>query len=462
MTKKSATPLENRYDSMTEFQTGRGTSRDKLERLQPHAKGFSAPTMRQYYMSNGFIETVVDAPAEDAVREWITIKTNRDTDDIEKGLEGLGISRLIMNRLDDLKARGKIKDLIRFSRMYQEGGFMYVGIKSAKPQIYSELANPMPEIDQIDYINVFGPDYVSITDSAVNPLSKYYHKRKYYIAGNDVHESRLWHMVRNYMPEERKGISVIATILDPVIAQDSALWSVATIVYEMAIWVFKSPDFKGMPPAKVAETLLNMKAVMSTQSCMGIAEDEELTRIIGTEAGKGFLKEAFDFIMENLAGMSRMPKSRLMGQSQGVITSGQFDLRGYYDGIAKFQETDVRGVINWLIGLVIAERNGAIYDALDGNTSSLDWEAEFNPLWTEDPKEKADRELKEGQRDGIYIDKGVISPSEVKQMRFHELEEFEEWEGQPVSFETKPLPEGEKTGENANPDSSQNNGGFQE
>jgi len=445
MAKQQTTPLESRYDSMQGFSTGRGTSRDKLERLTPNVRAYTPQSIRNFYLSNGFIENIVDGPADDAVREWITIKTNRDNDNPETGTEGLNISRMIANRLDELKVREKVRDIIRFSRMYQEGGFMYCGVIADKPQVFSELALPMPEIDRIDFINVFGPDYVSVIGKSTNPLSKYYHKRKYYIAGTEVHESRIWHMVRNYLPEERKGVSVVATILDPIIAQDTALWSVSSLVYEMAVWVFKSPGMKTMSPDKLAETLANMKAVISTQSCMGIAEDEELMRITGSEAGKGFLKEMFDFIMENLAGVSHMPKSRLMGQSQGTITSGQYDLRGYYEGVAKFQETEVRHLIYWIIELVLRERKGEIFEALGGDLSSLDWEFDFNPLWVEDPKEKAERELKESQRDGIYIDKGVLSPSEVKQLRFSELEEFDQWEGQPLDFTTKPMPDGEKT-----------------
>ncbi len=445
---KETTPLDARYDSMSSATTGRGTSKDKLERLSPNAKSFHSMTMRQWYQSNGFIENIVDGPAEDAVREWITIKTNRDNDDEETGLPGLGINRLIMNRLDELAMRDKIYNLVRYSRMYAEGGFLYCGIISDKPQVYSELANPMPAIKKIDFINVFGPDYVSIMNSVTNPLSRYYDKRKYYISGIEVHNSRMWHLVRKYLPEERKGISLISTILDPVIAQDTALWSVSTLVYEMSIWIFKSPDMKTMPPEKLAETLANMKALISTQSCMGIAEDEELQRISGTEAGKGLFKEMFDFIMENLAGMAHMPKSRLMGQSQGVITSGQFDLRGYYESVAKSQEKDIRPILDWIIGLVIREQDGEISKLLYGDATALDWEIEFNPLWTEDSKEKADRELKEAQRDQIYITTGVLSPSEVKQMRFTKLEEFDEWENAPINFKTPEIQEPDETGEN--------------
>lgn len=441
-------PLEQRFDSMRGTSTGRGTtSRDKLKRLSPDPRRDAPATMRAWYRSNGFIENIVDAPAEDAVKEWITITTNRDQDDAEAGLEGLGISRLIMNRMDELNVRAMVRDLIRFSRMYAEGGFLYCGVRSSKPQAASVLAEPIADIEKISYLNVFGPDYVSVLDASTNPLSKYYHKRKYYVQGTEIHETRLFHMVRKYLQEEREGISVISTILDPIIAQDTSLWSVSTLVYEMALWVFKSPDFKTMAPEKLAATLLNMKSIMSTQSCMGIADDEAVERVVGTDAGKGFLKDVFEFIMENIAGTSQMPKSRLMGQAQGTITSGQYDLRGYYDSIAKFQETDVRKVLYWLIDIIIREKDGEIYKALNGETSSLDWEIKFNPLWREDPGEKAERELKEAQRDQIHIAAGVLSPSEVKQMRFSELEEFDVWENQSLDF-TTPQIEPEEQSEN--------------
>jgi phage-related protein (TIGR01555 family) len=435
---ENKTAINNRYDSLIGQSTGRGTSKDKMEQLVPNVKSYSPTMIRQWYRSNGFLQNIIDAPAEDAVKDWITITTNRDHDGDDPELPGLGISRLIVNRMDELGIREKISDLIRFSRMYEEGGFMYIGVIADDPQSYEKLSFPMPAIDKIDYINVFGPDYVSVIDHFAIPLSANYHTRKYYISGIEVHESRLFHLVRKYIQEDRKGISVVSTIIDSILAQDTALWSIAELVYEMAVWVFKSPDFKNMKGDELAKTLAYAKSVMSTQGFMGIADDEELQRIVGTEASKGFLKEAADFIFENLAGMATMPKSRLMGQSQGVITAGQFDLRGYYESISRMQEKDIRPVLHRIIELIINERKGAIYAALSEDTSSLDWEIKFNPLWVQDPAEESDQKLKNAQTDQIYITSGVLQPSEVKELRFSELEEFDEWEDQPLDF-TPPI-----------------------
>lgn len=409
--------LADRYDSFVGIKSGRGTNRDKLEGLRPNVKYLSPGEARSWYASNGFIQTIVDGPAEDAVREWIEIRTNRDED---------SISRLIMNRLDDLHVREKLKDLVRFSRMYSEGGFLFASVNAETPQTALVLSQPMPtEFERIEFINVFGPDMVSIRDASQNPLSRDYHSRIYSVGGYEVHESRLKHLVRNYIPEYREGISVIESILDAIKGQDTALWSVSSLIYEMAVWVFKSPGVKDLSPEKLAETLENMRSVLSSQSKIAIAEDEELMRISGTDAGKGFLKELFDFIFENLAGTAAMPKSRLMGQSQGVITAGQYDLMAYYDTIAKFQEIEIRPVLYWIIDMVIRERDGAVYRALEGDVRSLDWEISFKPLWKLGPAEQADVDLKTAQAEQIYLSSGTLSPAEVKARRFGELESWD-------------------------------------
>lgn len=410
-----------RYDSLVNYGTGRGTSRDKLEGLRPHVRYISPDEARSWYAANGFIQNIIDEPAEDAVREWIEIRTNRDAD--------LNISRLIINRLDELNAREKLKELVRYSRLYAEGGFLYAGINATVPQTELVLATPRPaELNRIEFLNVFGPDKVSIVDNAVTPLSVDYHAKKYYIQGVSVHESRLKHLVRKYIHEYRMGISVVETILDAVKGQDTALWSVTSLIEEMAVWVFKSPEVKDMAPQKLAELISQMRSVLSTQSKIAIAEDEDIQRISGTDAGKGFLKELFDFIFENLSGMAHMPKSRLMGQSQGVITAGQYDLLSYYEKVSKFQENELRPILYWLIDMVISEREGAVYKALSGNIAGLDWELDFKPLWKLAPDEQAKVELAQAQADQIYETTGVLTPSEIKTNRFGELEAFGLWD----------------------------------
>lgn len=445
-TVKKSADVSRRNDGFIEKGTGRGSSTDKVSRISPSAGSMAPSEARQWYLSNGFIQTIVDAPAEDAMREWIEIRTNRDEDDPETGAAGLGISRLIENRLADLEVRKKLTDLIRASRLYSDGGFLFFGIKAKKPQDDEALSEPMPaEILGLDYLNVISPEYVNIMDESFSPLSKLYHRKTFQVQGVKVHSDRMAWMSHSYIPEERRGISVVETILDAVLAQDTALWSVNHLVFEMAAKVFKSPKVSALSPEKLAEFVAKMKATLSTHSAVALDEGEEFSRIqTGQITG---IKEIFDYIFENLAGLARMPKSRLMGQSQGVITAGQFDILSYYDSIAKFQELEVRPILEKIITLVVKEKEGDVYRSLNGNIDGLDWDFDFSPLWKIGPVEKADIEVKQAQRDQIYVTTGILSPDEIKQERFADLEEFSEWGDAPIDMKVPPIAPGEKEAE---------------
>lgn len=413
-----------RYDAFVDQNTGRGTANDKLSSITGNSSSITPAHARLLYRSNGFIQNVVNAPAEDATREWISIKTNRDD---------LKINRLIMNRLTKLRMQSKISDLIRFSRMYCEGALLYFQIKSDLPQTDTQLTLPMPEnIYCIESLNVIEPDHFSIFMKNFDPLAKNFNEPEISVQAITIHPTRYEWMVKGFNFHEGKGISVIQTIYDAVLAQDTALWSVNSLIYELAVSVFKSPQVGNMSPDEIFEFLTKMKAVMNTQSAIAITDNEDLTKKTLSING---VKELFDFIFENLAGLSRIPKARLMGAAQGVIKSGQFDILSYYDSISQFQENDLRPIIERIISLVIKETEGEIYKMLGGNVSQLDWEFEFESLWKPDPLEEADTRLKTAQADKLYIDSAVVEPGVIRKKRFEELADYT-WENPPLDFAT--------------------------
>ena len=424
-----------RTDSLEHRASGMGTGKDKITGLNPRYSQMQSTTSRQWYMTNGFIQNIIDAPAEDATREWITVRTNMDNDDPESGIKGRGISRLIMNRLEDLGLRKKIKELIRFSRLYQNGGFLFWGVEADAPQSDTQLKDPMPaDVRKLDFVNVFGPDRAQLQYQIDDPLSRNYHRPAFFVSGEPIDPSRLSWMVHSYLPEERRGVSVLDTILDAIRAQDVALWSVTSLLFEMSVKVFTSEKVAATDPEKLQTFLADMMSVMSTQESVALDAGESLTRLDSNASSNGQIKQLFDFIFDNLAGLSRIPKSRLMGNSQGVITAGQFDLVSYYDNIAKFQELEVRPIIEKAIRLVVHESQGEISRLLGADIESLDWEFDFNPLWKIGPVEQADIDLKTAQTDQIYVTTAVLSPSEVKTKRFADLEQHTAWEKAPVSM----------------------------
>ncbi|MDO6395454.1 DUF1073 domain-containing protein [Leptospira santarosai] len=422
MSRRKKSRIETRFDGLTDTLTGRGTDTDKLNQLRPTSYFFPPEECRAWYRANGFFANIVDAPAEDATREWITIKTNMDGAENE-----LNVSRLIMNRLEELKLQQKLRDLIRFSRLYQEGGFLFYGLNAPVPQTTLNIMDPAPnEINKIAYINVFGPDRVALTDRSLSPLAASYHIPDVRIDGYLVHDSRYSWLCPSYVAEDGRGVSVIETVIAAIIAQDTALHSISSMLYEAGAKIFKSKKVDELGEAEVGKFLRQLRAVLSSQSLVAIDGDEELVRLESNLNSTG-LKDSLEFIFENLAGLSRIPKSRLNGQAQGTITSGQFDFRSYYDDIARDQENDLRPIIEKAIRLIIRERQGEIYRKLNGQVDSLDWRLEFNPLWKLSEKEAAEIDLIRARETDIYMSRGAISPVEARPERFSDLETYPAW-----------------------------------
>ena len=426
--------LAIRLDGLSQSEMGMGGMRDKLDKITPYSSGLSFSDSQNWYLSNGYIQNIVDIPAEDATREWIEIKTNRDD---------LGISRLIQNRFVELDFQRKLKELIRYSRMYSLGGFLYYGIDSSIPQTDIILEQAMPEsINRIDYINVFGPQFVNIIPNTaagdnVNPLSINYHRPDLSINSVKVHPSRYHWLILSYLTEKNTGVSVIQTVLDAVKAQGIALWSISSILSELSIKVFKSPSVNTEDPAKLFELISLIRQAISTQGVFAAGEGESLERLNGVSPG---INESLDFILENMSGLSKIPKSRLSGQSQGTLTGGQYDLVSYYDSIAKFQEIELRPIIERAISLIVRETSGKVYSALGGKIQSLDWEFEFENLWKLSETESSDVNLKKAQADKIYVETGVLAPAEVRKNRFDDLEEFGDVKSEDLDF-ASPLPD---------------------
>jgi len=423
MNDKSNTKLQTRFDGLSQSEMGMGGMRDKLDKITPTSTSMSVTEAQNWYSSVGDIQNIVDIPAEDATREWIEITTNR---------EDLKISRLIQNRFLELGFKEKVKDLIRYSRMYSMGGFLYYGIDSAIPQTAVVLETPMPRaINRIDYINVFSPDKVNVNTDLTDPLGINYHRPDLRINSIKVHPSRYHWLIQSYLPEKNIGVSVIQTVLDAVKASSIGLWSISSILSELSIKVFKSPSVNSEDPVKLFELITLIRQAISTQGVFAAGEGETLERL---NVNVPALKEILDFILDKISGLSKIPKSRLSGQSQGTLTGGQYDLVSYYDSIAKFQENQLRPIIERAITLIISETSGKVYSALGGKIESLDWEFKFKNLWKLSETESSEVALRKAQGDKIYIETGVLAPSEVRKKRFDDLEEFGNVKSEDLDF----------------------------
>ncbi|WP_061235246.1 anti-CBASS protein Acb1 family protein [Leptospira weilii] len=419
-----------RLDTLMHMASGKGiTGRDKLRGVTPNPERISPSTARALYESNGFLANIVDSVAEDATRAWIEIETNRDKDDRDSGRKGLNISRILMNEMEEFKLQEKITEHIQGSRMNHGGSLLFWGIKSDIPQTDYMLRQPMPEtIRNLEFINVIDASRFSVRRKTSDPLSKYYNEPICSVSGVELDSTRAHWLVNSWNWDSQRGISLIEKVYDGIIAIDTALWSTTSLIFEMAVKVLTTDKLDSVSPAKTMEFLRLLRHTLSTQSTAMLGKDETLTRLGSSGISDSQLETLFSFIFKVLSGLSKIPISKILGRTQSVINIGNSDPSddvSYFEDVSRFQELKVRPIIDQFIKLRIRSTEGQIYKLLNGDFASLDWTFKFKTLCKSSPASEADTNLKNAQADQIYITIGSLSPGEVKQKRFPEMENFD-------------------------------------
>lgn len=413
---------QTRTDGMRNEETGEGSEDDPLLLSHPVKDVIFGEA---WYAAHGLVQQLCDIPAQDAVREWFDLHVNLDGEHKETPDEKQ-LARAIMNRLDELKAKKRIEDWIKYSRRYAEGAVLYAGIKMDIPEL-TLTDRPVGDPIKVVFLNVIWPPHFSRTRKGQIGIMPDWHDHEFRVGGVTVHESRLKWICRRYIPEYDTGVSVPESISLAVRANHSALKTVAKMADEFFVKVLKT-DGSWIPKDEMMNFLRTIKRKLTSLGVIRIGKDDELTRPALSIQG---IKEMLDFIWENISALTGIPRMRVTGNAQGKLAGAENDLRTYYDWIrSEFQQGDIRDALDWLTRFIIRERDSEVAKLLDGRSEKLDWEFIPRALWQVDGKTGAEIRKLDAETDKTDIDSGVLAPSEARAKRHAELDAFVVDEGQ--------------------------------
>jgi hypothetical protein len=442
-TKTLPSNISGRYDGFIHSDSGMGTSGDALTRMIPNVFDLTPREARAWYLSSGLVQNIIDAKPSDATRKWITLKTNLDTKENKKQ----NLSRLIMNRLEELGLKQKLFDLIQADNLYNKPSYLFPVFLARDPQYAEKFAEEIPaEINKILAINLVTPDHYQSQRRSRNPLSSLYHKKYIKISGNEIHDSRLIKLEKTFFDEEQKGTSLLENILDTVKAHSNGVWSISHLLRELSAKIFQSDEIDNIKDDDKKTFLTKIKSVWSTMNAMLIKKNEDFKRLSSMNEMSGF-KDGIDFVITSLSMVSGgMPRTRMAGQSAGIVRADQ-DVLGWYEKINSDQENKIRPIIEFLINLILREKDGRIYPLVKNKLETLDWEFTFNNLSVPDPQEDAKTNLIKAQTHQIYLTTGVLTPDEIRSEIRPDLEPFAEYRGKEFDLEQPDIPKSDLTGE---------------
>jgi len=359
------------------------------------------------YRSSWIVGMAVDVVAEDMTRSGISISGEIEPDKIQQ----------MQSKLTRIGVWAGLLDLIKWGRLY--GGSLAVlmidGQDPATPlrletvgqgqfsglRVYDRWQlQPSQEAIIEDGPHAGLPEsYTIISNPATGTVSNL-----------RVHHSRVIRYIGIQLPlmqaitEQLWGASVVERIHDRLVSFDMATSGAANLVSRAYLRTVRIDRLRevlaagGQAEQNMLKMFHHMRFVQSSEGITLLDKEDEFAAHSYTFAGLSDMLMQFG---QQISGALGIPLVRLFGQSPaGLNSTGESDLRQYYDSIMAQQESRLRD------GMLTILR--VLFQSLFGEPAPEDLDFDFTPLWQESRKEKITMAAALATTIGAMFDSGLL------------------------------------------------------
>jgi uncharacterized protein len=379
------------FDSFTNFVAKLGLN---TQNMQSYGQNYLAPfvsrnrlDLEASYRNSWLVGQVVDTIAEDMTREGITMNSKMQPDDISK----------VQSALVEYDIWHTICNAIKWARLY--GGAIVVilteGADYEKPLNFDLIGkNRFKGLVVLDRWQI-SPSFGELVTELGTELGK----PKYYetlpgissLPAMKIHHSRVLRFDGIELPYYQKlsenlwGLSVVERMYDRLIAFDSATAGASQLLHKAHLRVIGVDGFRealalgGKTEEAVIKQFNYIRLMQTIEGLTVLDAKDNFTVHPYSFSGISDLLIQFG---EQISGATGVPLVRLFGQSPaGLNSTGESDLRNYYDHIMKLQVNQLTKHIRVILEIMSR--------SVVGKTLPEDFEFEFNPLWQLSNTEKS-------------------------------------------------------------------------
>lgn len=388
-------------DGLVNLVSGLGTERDKRfgNRFAYDTSFFDWAELEAAYTTNWLARMVVDAPVEDATREWRTFSC------------------------DEAVEIAKAEKKLRLQQIVQEGfkwGRLYGG---AVILLVTDQALDKPlEVKRIKKgalkkLLVIDRRYLSPLDiNFSEPLAdNFLLPERYTISGGSlrIHHSHMVRIPGAKLPRALRDMnqgwddSALRQCMEDLKDAVSAKGGIASLIQEANVDVITrqglSDELATDYGTEVVTKRFQLAGALKAINRMLLLDGEEQYARNG--AAFSGLGEILHTLMEWVSGAAQIPMTRLFGvQAKGLGDSGQGDMHNYHNSLRGKQESDYRDVLERVDEVMIRSALGDMPD---------EYEFEWNPLSQPSDLELAQQRLAFAQSDDIRLQQRTVRVSQV-------------------------------------------------
>ena len=353
------------------------------------------PLLTTAYREFWLATRIVDTPVEDMTRAWYSL--TGDFTEFELG---------VLKRLEARHSvRQELANAIRWARLY--GGSIALMVIRGEAQKLDQPLNldrlppdcfqgllvldrsmgvePSLELEtDLDDPDFGLPMYYTVdmgTDDT-GPM-KIHHSRVLRFVGRELPRAEM--IAGNYW-----GASELEHTWEELQKRSSTSANIAQLIFQANITTLKMSNFgdrmsMGTDEAKagVRDLIAEENRFRTSFGLQLLSKDDSMENHSYSFAG---LSEVYEAFMMDVAGAAEIPATKLFGRSpQGFQSTGESDMRNYYEMIAAQQERLLRPVLERLLPVMAISVWGYIPENLD---------FVFNPLATPTPEQAAELSAK--------------------------------------------------------------------
>ncbi|WP_288074654.1 DUF1073 domain-containing protein [Pseudomonas sp.] len=344
--------------------------------------------MEAVYRSSWIAGMAVDVVAMDMTRAGVEIQSDMSPQDMDK-----------LNRgLERLQIWNKLCDNVKWSRLYG-GSIAVMLVDGQRPDTPLRLDSigkgqfkgllvldrwlVQPSLE--DLVTEYGPDlgkpkfYTVVADAQALVNQRIHYSRVIRLEGVSL---PYWQRIA----ENGWGQSVLERLWDRLVAFDSTTQGTAQLVYKAHLRTYKVDKLRELiaTGGRAFEALTRqIDLIRQYQSNEGMTLMDASDEFEAHQYSFSGLSDVLLQFGQQLSGALQIPLVRLFGQSPaGLNSSGDSDLRTYYDNVAAWQDRDLRHGMSTLLQVLARSELGRPMP--DG------WDFQFRPLWQLSDTEKAD------------------------------------------------------------------------
>ena len=365
------------------------------------------------YATSWVAKKLVDVPAQDMLRKWRT-------------WNGDNVAQIEAEE-KNLKLKSKLLECKIKARLYG-GAAIFIGTDQdqQKPLDVDKIKS-----GGVKYLTVMDRRELNPGEKETDPLSELYNKPKYYEVANSkdnnnvkIHPSHFvimrGHEDIDYQSQVHNGwgASILQAAFDAAKNADSTASNIASLIFEANVDVIGIPDLTtnlSNGGDKFESDLIKRFSLWAKGkgiSGTGILDKEEEYNRKSTSFAQ--LPELLEKFLMIAGATEGIPASRFLGTApKGLNSTGEGDMKNYYDGIQSRQELELEPDITILDECLIRSATGSRSD------ESYSW----NPLEQMNEKELAEIGKFTTESLKNMSELGVFVGGEVRDIATHKLAE---------------------------------------